>query len=106
MFYEGVGEDGRSAFGLAVSDDGTMRERRCLELILEAAPDKGAWGAGRVGSTCAIGMAYGKWRLYSSERQQPGSMEINGLAITAITADGEHAEFEGIKLSFKRRAPS
>ncbi len=105
MFYEGVGEDGRSSIGLAVSDDGSSGWRRCPQPILQAAADKDAWDAGSVGSPCAVAMAYGKWRLYYSGRSQAGPGQWEGIGL-ALTADVGDADYEGIMLSFKRRASS
>ena len=106
MFYEGVGEDGTTAIGLAVSDNGRCSWRRCPRPLLEAAVDGDAWDAGCVGAPCAVAMAYGKWRLYyaGSSHKGPGRWQGIGLALTAD--DEEEGEFEGIKLSFKRRSAS
>ena len=106
MFYEGIGDDGTAAIGLAVSDNGRDKWRRCPHPILTAASNPDAWDAGCVGAPCAIAMAYGKWRLYYAGRQQSGPGRWQGVGL-ALTADVDSdSEFEGIKLSFCRRDSS
>ncbi|KAK9838636.1 hypothetical protein WJX74_000352 [Apatococcus lobatus] len=106
MFYEGIGDDGTSAIGLAVSDSGRDNWRRCPDPILTAASDEDAWDAGCVGAPCAVAMAYGKWRLYYAGRQQKGPGNWQGIGL-ALTSDAESVrEFEGIRLSYQRRQTS
>lgn len=106
MFYEGVGDNGSSAIGLAVSDSGRDRWRRCPQPILTAASDPAAWDAGCVGAPCAVAMAYGKWRLYYAGRQHKGPGKWQGIGL-ALTSDAPSVgEFEGIKLSLMRRDSS
>ena len=79
----------------------TERFMHCGRAVLSGSDTPDAWDQGCVGTPCPVSMAGGTWRLYYSGRQSSTDGPWNGIGM-ALT-DNSSVEFEGIKVSFKRR---
>lgn len=84
MAYEGVGEDGKSRIGVAVSEDGLKNWQRVGEgPVFKESDNDGGWDGEGVGSPCLVQMDGDaeEWRLYYRGIGRGGRSGI-GLAVS------------------------